>query len=171
VRWSAAIPAWAPSGNYAVLIRAKDEIGEQDAEHIAIVQVRGEPVPATAGLMADGLQFARSPDGPWTSTRFFALNDPVYIRFRVLGYEVSPQKRVWVEQDWTVLDEQGRVIIQQENAVQDQLQEFYPPRFLTTNFHVEFDDPQPGAYTLQIALRDRIGDQTHLEEAQFNLRP
>jgi hypothetical protein len=171
VRWSAAIPAWAPSGDYAIHIRARDEIGEQDTEHTATLQVRGERLQATDELQTDGLEFGRTPDGPWTSTRYFALDDPVYVRFHVVGYRVSPQKRVWVEQDWTVLDEEGNVIIRQENAVQDQLREFYPPRFLTTNFHVEFDDPQPGSYTLQVDLRDRVGDQAYSQEVQFNLRP
>ena len=45
------------------------------------------------------------------------------------------------------------------------------PRFLTTSFQLQLDDPQPGAYILQIALRDRIGDQTYAQEAPFNLRP
>ena len=169
--WSVGIPPWAPTGDYIIHIRARDELGEQEAAHRAILGVRGQEIPAADGLQAHGLEFARTPDGPWTSTRYFALQDPVYVRLQVAGYKISQDNRIWVEQDWTVVDAEGRVIIHQANAVQDQLQEFYPPRFLTTKFLVEFDDPQPGAYTLQIGLRDRIGDQTYFQEAAFNLRP
>jgi hypothetical protein len=171
VQWSAVIPRWAPSGDYPIRIRARDGIGEQSAELTARLRVRGEEVPAVDALRAHDLVFARTPDGPWSPSRYFALSDPIYVQFHVVGYRIAPDRRVWVEQDWTVLDEQGNVLIHQQNVVQEQSQEFYPPRFLTTNFRVELDDPQPGAYTLQIALRDRIGDQTYSQEAAFHIRP
>ena len=171
VRWSAVIPRWAPTGDYPIRIRARDGIGEQQAEHIVNLRVRGEAIPAADALQSHDLEFAHAPEGPWTASRYFSLRDAVYVHFNVIGYRVAPDKRVWVEQDWTVLDEAGNVLIHRQNAVQEQSQEFYPPRFLTTNFQVELDHPQPGAYTLQLALRDRIGDQTYFQEAAFNLRP
>lgn len=171
VRWSAVIPKWAPSGTYPIEIRVQDEIGEQQAEKSVNLRVRGDAPPPAEGFRAEGLGFARSADGPWTSTRYFALHDPVYVHFKVVGFDVSSDKRIWVEQDWTVLDEQGRVVIHEQNAVDQQTQDFYPPRFLNTNFQVLLDDPQPGAYTLRIALRDRIGEKTDSEQATFHLRP
>jgi len=171
VRWSEVIPTWAPTGTYPIRILVKDEIGDQQGEYSINLQVRGEALPAADTFQIERLEFARSLDGPWTPSRYFARSDPVYVHFKVVGYRISPDKRIWVQQDWTVLDEQGREVIHRENAVEDQLQEFYPPRYLTTSFQVQLDDPQPGAYTLQIALRDRIGDQIYSKEAVFNLRP
>ncbi|HWP84374.1 MAG TPA: hypothetical protein VNN17_04250 [Terriglobia bacterium] len=171
VRWSAVIPPWAPSGSYPVRIRVSDEIGRQQAEHTARLQIRGEAVPEASAFQAIRFGFARSPDGPWTATRYFALRDPVHVRFTVVGFQVSPDKRVWVEQDWAVVDAEGRVMVQQPNAIREQSQEFYPPRYLTTTFQVELQDPRPGSYKLQIALRDRIGEQAYALEAPFTLRP
>jgi len=171
VRWSAMIPAWAPGGDYPIQIRVRDEIGDQQAEGKATLQVRGLTVPAAGTLRAEDLEFARSLDGPWSPQRYFALRDPVYVRFTIVGYRIASDKRVWVEQDWTVLDAEGSVVIHNDNAVEEQSQHFYPPRFLTTSFRVELEYPKPGPYLLRIALRDRIGDQTYSQEASFTLRP
>ncbi|MBI4479786.1 MAG: hypothetical protein HY651_07155 [Acidobacteria bacterium] len=171
VRWSAMIPEWAPSGDYPILIRVEDKIGTQQAEGRATLQVRGQSIPAADTLRAEHLEFARSLDGPWTPQRYFALRDPVYVRFTVVGYRIASDQRVWVEQDWTVLDAEGKVLIHNDNAVEEQSQHFYPPRFLTTSFLVELENPKPGPYLLRIALRDRLGDQTYSQEAPFTLRP
>ena len=171
VRWSAMIPEWAPGGNYPIQIRVRDEIGDQQAEGKVTLQVRGQSVPEADTLRAEHLEFARSLDGPWSSQRYFALRDPVYVRFTIIGYRIASDQRVWVEQDWTVLDAEGRVVIHNDNAVEEQSQHFYPPRFLTTSFRVELEYPKPGPYLLRIALRDRIGDQTYSQEASFTLRP
>jgi hypothetical protein len=171
VRWSALIPPTAPSGNYPILIHVKDSVGDQQAEAKAILQVRGEAVPAADALTAARLEFARSPDGPWSSTRYFSRQDPIYVRFRVVGFHVAPDHRVSVEQDWSVLDGEGHVIVHRENAVEDQQKEFYSPRFLTTSFRVELEKPMPGSYTLHLDLRDRVGGQAVSLDAPFNLRP
>jgi len=171
VRWTAEIPAWAPSGNYPIQIRVKDEIGDQQAEYKVFLQVRGESVPASDTLQAERLEFARSLDGPWSGQRYFALDDPVYVRFKIIGFRLAPDHRYIVEQDWTVLDAEGKVVVHKENAVEDQQQHFYPPRFLTTDFRVQLENPKPGSYTLRVALRDHIGDQTFSQDAPFHLRP
>lgn len=171
VRWTAAIPAWAPSGDYPIQIRVQDEIGDQQAEYKVLLQVRGESVPASDTLRAERLEFAQSSDGPWSGQRYFALVEPVYVRFKIIGFRLSPENRSMVEQDWTVLDAEGKVVVHQENAVENQQQHFYPPRFLTTDFLVQLENPKPGPYTLRVALRDRIGDQTFSQDAPFNLRP
>jgi len=171
VRWSAPVPAWAPSGAYAIHIQVEDAIGEQRAELTVGFQVRGENIPPADTLQINHPEFARSDDGPWSSQRSFALRDPVYVRFQIVGFRVSSENKVWVEQDWTVLDAEGKVVISQPEALSDQVQNFYPPRFLATNFRLDLKDPKPGSYTLRITLRDRIGDQTASSDSQFNLRP
>ena len=103
--------------------------------------------------------------------RYFALRDTVYVRYKVVGFRISPEKRVWVEQDWSVLNAEGVVVMSKENAITEQSQHFYPQRFLATTFHLELEDPKPGAYTLRIALRDRLGDQAAAFDFPFTLRP
>lgn len=171
IRWSAVVPSWSPSGSYAIHIRVSDEIGDQRAEGSFPLRVRGEAVQPSDALTVQQVEFARADEGPWSPLRYFALRDPVHVRYKIVGFRVSPEKRVWVEQDWSVLNAEGQVVLSQENAVTEQSEHFYPPRFLATIFHLELADPKPGAYTLRIALRDRLGDQAVSFDFPFTLRP
>ena len=171
IRWSADIPAWAPSGNYPIDIRVRDSLSDQHAEQTATLHVVGETVAPAASFQAQRVEFATSDNGPWTPQRYFALHDEIHVRFKVVGYNISPRNEVWVEQDWEVLDADGKVLVSQPDAVKDQVQNFYPPRYLATTFRLDLEDPKPGAYTLRITLRDKIGDQTATVESPFNLRP
>ncbi len=171
VRWSAKVPAWAPPGRYPVQVRLYDEIGDQRTEQTLFVSVEAEPVPASETLTVQRVEFARSEDGPWTPRRVFALRDPVNVRYKVAGFQVSLAHRVWVEQDWSVLDAEGREIVSQQAAAREMSEEFYPPRFIRTNFQLQLTDSKPGDYTLRITVRDRVGEQETTVEAPFSLRP
>ena len=171
IRWSAGVPSWSPSGSYAIHIRVFDEIGDQRVEGSFPLRVRGEAVQPSDALTAQQVEFARSDEGPWSPHRYFALRDPVHVRYKIVGFRVSPEKRIWVEQDWSVLNAEGVVVLFQQNAVEDRSENFYPPRFLATTFHLQLDDPKPGAYTLRIALRDRLGEQSASFDFPFTLRP
>jgi hypothetical protein len=171
IHWTAEVPEWAPTGNYPIRIRIRDSVGDKKAEQSVTLRVIGESVAPSSTLQAENLQFARSDRGPWSSQRYFALKDPVYVRFHVVGFSFAPGNQVSVEQDWSVLDAEGKVVVSKENAVTEQLHSFYPTRFLTTQFRLDFENPKPGPYTLHITLRDRNGDQTASLDAPFNLRP
>ena len=171
VRWSAKVPAWAPPGEYPVLVRLYDEIGDQRTEQTLLVTIEAELVPASETLTVQRVEFASSEGGPWTARRVFALRDPVQVRYKVAGFQVSLANRVWVEQDWAVFDAAGKEIVSQQAAVREMSEAFYPPRFLPTTFQLQLTDPKPGDYTLRITVRDRVGEQETTVEAPFSLRP
>ena len=171
VRWSAKVPAWAPPGQYPVLVRLYDEIGDQRTEQTLLVSIQSEPVPVSETLTVQRVEFARSEDGPWTPRRVFALRDLVYVRYKVAGFQVSLANRVWVEQDWSVLDVEGREIVSQQDAAREMSEDFYPPHYVSTNFQLQLTDPKPGDYTLRITVRDRVGEQETTVEAPFSIRP
>jgi len=171
MRWSATVPAWAPSGTYSIRIHVQDEIGKTETEHIAKFQVRGESVAESDTFQLQQVEFARSEDGPWATSRYFALRDPIFVRFKIVGFQVSESNRVSVAQDWAVLNGDGKVLVAADDAAHSQTDSPYPPRFLDTNFHLELQDPKPGAYTLRITIRDLVGDQTATIDAPFTLRP
>ena len=171
VRWSASVPSYAPGGDYRIHLRVKDRIAEKDVARQVSFRVRGESVRSSRTLAVQQVEYARSEQGPWFRQRYFSPQDPTFVRYKIAGFQVSPQNEVWVEQDWTLLNEDGQVIVQKENAVVVKSQEFYPPRVLSTFFQLEMEEPKPGAYTLQILVRDRIGQQAVSLDSQFFLRP
>ncbi len=171
VEWSARIPETGPSGEYEILIRAKDAMGDQQAEKRITLGVRGMRVEPSPTLLIRQVEFARSPEGPWRPLWYFALRDTIFVRYRIVGFQSSPDHEVWVEQDWSVYNEEGETLVSQANAKEEKRQDFYLPRFLSTDFSLRLEDPQPGEYRLQIAIRDREGGQETMAESRFVLRP
>ncbi|MBI4442104.1 MAG: hypothetical protein HY649_01870, partial [Acidobacteria bacterium] len=169
--WSVSIPSYAPAGDYQIHLQVRDLLDEQESNTSATFRVVGEQLRAAPTLEVQGVEYALAEAGPWFRQRYFALREPVHVRYRVGGFAVSPDKEIWVEQDWQVLDENQLVIVNQENAVVEKQQRFYPPRFLATRFQVRLDDPKPGPYTLRITVRDRIAQQSISLDSTFFLRP
>ncbi|OFW11039.1 MAG: hypothetical protein A3H27_17715 [Acidobacteria bacterium RIFCSPLOWO2_02_FULL_59_13] len=171
IRWSASIPAYAPAGDYQIRLQVRDLLDEQEAKASASFRVVGEQFRAAPTLEVQQVEYAGAEAGPWFRQRYFSLHEPVHIRYRVAGFAVSPEKEIWVEQDWQVLDENQQVIVNQENTLVERQQRFYPPRFLATRFQLRLDDPKPGAYTLRITVRDRIAQQSISLDSTFFFRP
>ena len=171
IRWSAALPSYAPTGEYKVAIRVKDVLSGEEAAGSVPVRVRGEAVQPAATLEVQQLEYANTANGPWFPRRFFAPGRPVHVRYKVAGFQVSPENEVWVEQDWTILDADGNVIVTQRNVVVNRERNFYPPRFLPAVFDLRLDDPKPGAYTFRIVVRDRISGQNISTDSEFFVRP
>lgn len=171
INWSATVPSSAPGGDYQVEIRVTDRIAERDTRRRVTFRVRGEAIRPSDTLEIQRLEYARSERGPWFPSRTFSIADRIWARYKIVGYRVSPENQVWVEQDLAVLDAEDQVVISQLNASVLRDQSFYPPRFLPTVFEVELEDPQPGEYRLQVNVRDRIGQQSSFIESKFFLRP
>jgi len=171
IRWSAALPRYAPSGEYTIALRVKDILSGDEVTASVPVRVRGEALQPTSALGIQQLEYANSPNGPWFPRRVFALGRPIHARYKVAGFQVSPENEVWVEQDWTVIDAEGNVIVHQPNAVVDQEKNFYPTRFLQSTFELQLENPKPGPHTFRIVVRDRIGGQTVSTDSEFTVRP
>ena len=171
IRWSAALPSYALAGEYQVDLRVKDVQSGEETTRSVPVRVRGETVRPDAPLGVQQLEYANTRNGPWFSRRFFAPKRPIHVRYKVTGFAVSPDNEVWVEQDWAVLDVEGNVLVSQQNVVVEQEKSFYPPRFLRTVFELALEDPQPGAYTLRIVIRDRVSGQSTSHDSEFSVRP
>jgi len=171
IRWSAALPSYALSGQYKVDLRVKDvQSGEETAGSIP-VSVRGETLRPDAPLGVQQIEYANTRNGPWFPRRFFAPKRPIHVRYKVAGFAVSPDGEVWVEQDWAVLDAEGAVVVTQQNVVVEHEKSFYPPRYLPTVLELRLEDPQPGAYTFRIVIRDRVSGLSISRDSEFSVRP
>ena len=171
IRWSAALPSHTLSGEYNVELRVKDVQSGEETTGSVPVRVRGETVRPDAPLGVQQLEYANTRNGPWFSRRFFAPKRPIHVRYKVAGFEVSPDNEVWVEQDWAILNAEGNVVVSRQNVVVDHEKSFYPPRFLRTVFDLTLDDPMPGTYTFRIVIRDRMSGQSTSHDSEFFVRP
>jgi len=171
IRWSGAVPSYALGGEYKIQLRVKDALGDEETTLSVPVRVRGETIQPSESLGIQQIEYVASENGPWRSRGYFPLGNAIHVRYKIVGFRVSPEQEVWVEQDWTVLDSEGRVIVSQENAVQNKQQSFYPPRVLPTIFDLKLTAAKPGMYTLRVAIRDRVGEQTNSTDSNFVLQP
>jgi hypothetical protein len=171
IRWSAPLPAHALSGQYKIELRVQDVQSGEGTTASVPVRVRGETVQPGAPFGVQQLQYANTRNGPWFPRRFFAPKRPIHVRYKVAGFEVSPDNEVWVEQDWAVIDAEGNVLVSQQNVVVEHETSFYPPRYLSTVLELALDDPKPGTYTFRITIRDRVSGQTNDHDSEFAVRP
>ena len=171
VNWSARVPSSAPGGTYTIHIQVNDRIANRDNERSVPFRVLGPSVPAADGLQVAQLEYSNSERGPWNPERYFSPAETIWVRYKVTGYRVSSEKQVWVEQDWTALDSDGKLVVTQPNAAVANERSFYPPRFLSTAFTLNLKSPKPGKYTLRIAVRDRISEQMISMDSDFFIRP
>ncbi len=173
INWTAQVPGSAPPGTYKIQINVSDRIAHRQIEKdvpFAVVTTSALP-PAPGGIEIVQLEYSNSENGPWSPERYFAPTDTIWVRYKVIGFRVSPENQVGVEQDWTVLNEEGKVLLSQTNAAGDNEKSFYAPRFLPTIFALNLKDPKPGKYTLRIDLRDTIANQNASVESDFFIRP
>jgi len=171
IEWSARIPETAPSGRYPITIHLVDEIGNQTVEQTAVLRVVGNPLKTSGQFEILQIEFAPTDDGPWRPIWYFDLRSPVFIRYKVAGYAVSAEKQISVEQDWAVLDAEGKEIVSQPAATLEESRGYYPPRFIQSFFSLTLRDPRPGSYTIRIEAHDNIADKTSTATARFVLRP
>ena len=170
VDWTVKMPTTAPPGRYPIHIEVTDEIGRQRVEYAADLRVNGPSIKTSGKLDILNIEFAPSDRGPWRPIWYFELRSPVYVRYKVAGYSVSSDKRVIVQQDWTVLNADGEEVLSKQPALVEDSQAYYPPKFIQGYFSLSLRDPEPGDYKIRIEARDEIGGSAASAEARFVLR-
>lgn len=171
VEWSIRVPETAPTGRYPVVIRVNDRIGGVSIREQAALRVHGLTLKRAGGFEILGLEFAPSEDGPWRPIWYFELRSPVYVRYRLTGFAADAQKRIQVDQDWTVVNEEGEEVISKPAAISDESADFYVPRYIQSQFSISLRDPEPGDYRVRVDAHDRISGESATAEARFVLRP
>lgn len=170
VDWSLVVPNYAPSGEYVVLIRVRDEIGAKETALKMPFQVRGINVEPSDKLTIRGFEFLESEGGKPKGNAAFATPSTLWARFRIVGFGVSSEKQIQVQADLFILDQEGQVVFSRPQAADESLRVFYPPRFLTETFNLDLQKGiKPGEYTIRLDLRDVVGKQQAQYETKFQI--
>ena len=170
VNWSLVIPSFAPSGQYRVNIRVRDEIAGQEVRRQMNFGVRGETLEPSDTLTLRKFQFADTEQGAPKPSTTYLPGSTLWARFWMVGFRVGPKKQVWVEEDLTVLDAEGEVLYSKARALVEKNRMFYPPRFLHATFSLDLEAQlQAGDYTIRLDVRDLLSEQTIRHEAKFTV--
>jgi len=170
VDWSLVIPNYAPSGEYAVLIRVRDELASKETNIRMPFRVQGVDLQPSDSLAVGKFEFLESEEGKPRATSAFGTPGTLWARFRMVGFRVAPDKEVHVEVDLSILDQEGKVVYARPRAANESLRLFYPPRFLTETFNLDLQKGiKPGQYTIRLDLRDVVGQQQAQYETKINI--
>lgn len=133
--------------------------------------------PATTGgdeqqagdLKVVGFKFSDSKEGAAREDKTFRSDEVVYLLFEVQGFKMDEGKNVWVQEDLTVTNPEGKPIVQKENLVD--LKAPNPNDEKTVNFDndVTLENAVAGTYKVNITIRDKQGNQTIQHEDTFEV--
>jgi hypothetical protein len=171
VDWSLVIPSFAPTGEYQVAIRVRDEIAQKEVRQAVPFHVRGVQMAPADKLEVRDFEFADSEQGQAKAEPVFSPGSTLWARFRVVGFKVSAEKELAVEEDLSVLNAEGKVLFTRPNSAVEKYHMFYPPRFLPAAFNLDLQaDVKAAEYIIRLDIRDLLGKQEARFEAKFKIQ-
>lgn len=162
IRYDVLVSPSAPSGEYGIQLKLTDRLGKTSTESMVRFQVRGRDVAPSDSLVVRNFRFLRSE----TSTQplevaAYRPGDSVWARFDITGYKFAQNNRFSIEYGIKVLRASGSVLFEQPVAAEEERDSYYPQRHIPGSLSLTLTpDLSKGEYTIIVAVRDRIGEQT-----------
>lgn len=124
------------------------------------------------GLSAEDLTISHEKDGPSAKPRVFYPGDQIYIRFSLSDFQLDSEGNLWIQEDLVMNDPGGVSVLTRQNLINDRV----PPPEGTTSIPANntitlLDTFQPGTYTIQINVRDKIGGGAVYIESKVTVQP
>jgi hypothetical protein len=171
IRESIVIPPLAESGEYQILVKVKDELGQSTAETRTVFTVKGPDVAPSDTLVIRNFRFLRTEeDGKPLQVAAYRPGDPVWARFEMTGYKLTDANQFDIEYGLQVLRADGSVAYSQPQAATAKEQSFYPQRHQPGVLNLNLaKDQKPGEYTIVVTVRDNLGKQTYEKRKKFSV--
>ena len=171
LRETIVVPPLADTGEYTVLIKLSDELGSANIEKSAVFHIHGREVPPSDTLIVRNFRFLRNEgDDKPLPVAAYRPGDAVWARFDMTGYKLGAKNQVDVEYGLTVLREDGSVAYTEPQAADQKIQTFYPQRYQPGELNLNLAKDQPlGKYTIVLAVRDNLGQQTYETRETFSV--
>jgi hypothetical protein len=168
---SIVIPPLAESGEYQILVKVKDEIGQAAAEARTPFTVKGRDVGPSDTLVVRNFRFLRAEeDGKALQVAAYRPGDPVWARFEMTGYKLGEANQFDIEYGLQVLRADGSVAYSEPQAATGKERTFYPQRYQPGVLNLNLaKDQTPGEYTIVVTVRDNLGKQTYETRQKFSV--
>lgn len=166
------IPVFAPSGQYKLIIRIKDELRDIETQLVKEFWVKSSQSSVPKGLEVRDFSFSASEDGAALPKAQVQGGQRLYMAFKVAGL-VFRDDRPALSVDMQVLDPEGDLVLNQPGIVElkDRLG-YHPPTFFARiTSWVDFPDEIPkGAYTVRFLVKDGNSGKSLTHEAKFEVK-
>jgi len=170
VRFSPAIPLFAESGKYKFVMLVTDQLTSKQATQEAPFQVRGRRVEPSATLAIRNFAFSREEEVEPLAEAAFRRGDVLWASFDMAGYKIADRNLVDVEYDLAVFNAENKQIFKQPEPAREKSSTFYARRYVHATFNLNLESGiQPGEYTILLAVRDNIGQQTYEGRYKFTV--
>lgn len=159
IRREIVLPEFAIRGKYTISIAVKDEISGRTASKDVTLQVRNRDVPPSEELVARNVGFYRSENDRRPLTEVvYRVGESLFVRFDVTGYQLqSPKNGYSVEYGLRLTGPDGKAVIDQPTAAAENLESFYPRRWLPVAFRLDLPaGGLKGEHQLTIQIRDKL---------------
>lgn len=165
------VPSFAASGDYKVVVKAKDELSGSEVNADLTFHVRGHEVQPSDTLVARNFRFlASEEDTLGVRNAVYRPGDMLWARFDITGYKFGENNRFSVDYGLAVEDSSGKQLFTQPEAAGDSKESFYPQRYVAGVLSLSLDKNVPaGMYTLVVTVHDKVGDQAWEERQTFRV--
>lgn len=165
------VPPFAPSGDYRISVKAKDELAGSEVHADLNFRVKGHDVEPSPTLVTRNLLFLRSEDDK------FGMKEAVYhpgsmlwARFDVTGYKYGEKNLFSVDYGLAVESADGKQLFAQPSAAAESDSTFYPQPYVPGMISLSLDkNVTPSSYVLVLTVHDKVGGQTWVARAPFRV--
>jgi hypothetical protein len=171
LRYTVIVPPLADSGEYHVIVKVKDELGDAAAETRVKFTVRGHDVAPSDSLAVRNFRFFRDEnDEKPISVAAYRPGDSLWARFDMTGYKIAEKNLFDIGYGLAVLREDGSVAYSQPEAAVSKEAPFYPQRYQPGELNLNMPkDIAKGEYTIVLTVRDNLGQQTSETRHKFSI--
>jgi hypothetical protein len=169
------VPPFAISGEYRITVRARDEIADAEVSGELKFRVKGHALDTSGVLTTRNVVFlSREDDSLGTRSAVYHPGGTAWVRMDVSGYKfadgIGEKNRFSISFGMALENADGKQLFSQPDAGTATDASFYPQRYSTGTLTLNLDKEMPaGAYTLVVAIRDKIGDQSYEVRAPFRV--
>lgn len=166
------VPPFAISGEYRISVRVRDEIAEGEVSGELRFRVKGHALEPNGVLTARNVVFLSGEDDALgTRSAVYHPGGAAWVRMDVSGYKFGDKNRFSISFGLALENAEGKQLFSQSEAGSETHESFYPQRYSIGTLTLNLDkNMPPGAYTLVVTIRDKIGDQGYEVRAAFQVQ-
>ena len=156
------IPPLIAGGAYKIVVKAEDVLAKTSAELAVPFQVRGYQLDPSDAVVVRNFRFYRAEeDTQPVEKAVYNPGDSVWARFDITGYKFGPKNKMDVSYLVSLINSEGKVLYTQPQPAVEQAESFYPKRYVPAAMGLNLQkNIRPGEYTIAVAVKDAVGDQT-----------
>ena len=165
------IPPLVATGIYKIVVKVDDLLAKTSAETELPFHVKGHALEAADKVVVQNFRFFHGENDSQPMERaVYKPGDGVWTKFDITGFQYGSNNKIDVSYVASVIAPSGKVLWTQPEPATEQTESFYPRRYIPADFGITLQpDIRPGVYTIAVAVKDAVGNQTCESRQEFTI--